>query len=1055
VLLVVLLLVPALAGAQRSTKPFHVLDEGTQPLPGATGVNFVGAGVSCAPTPPYATCTIPGGGSPVFDLSQQVGVDCTGASDSRTGVTNAFVAAKGGTVLVPSGCVPRFGSPGAGNAAVSVPSKIHVLCQDKTAGFAVVRQRCTGGTYPFAACSTSTECLGGGTCDYDFGSSIFAPTAGTFTIFKDAIGSADIWFENCTIWTYQADSYQRCTGTGGNSGDPCRQECDGDSTFKGARCENGTGCPGGGSCLRVGDCGAAGGTGGCGGAPCCAGAPKSASSSGKAKINVFDFANTVGAKFTNVEVKDHFVGAFTIKAAAGASLQDVNTAGEISNCTTPYGNTPAGTGCLVSLQGTCCYGAANKGGAGTNVQPTVAVTNGIVVGWGSTLARVSARGSTTAVLADTSINGGLEVRVDNATVVPTTSSGPGTASAGINVAERGMVSGSFVQYLASGAYGITMSGAAAKAMFNTVAGVNGAGRGISSTGDDSVIEGNTITGDAATGAGIVSSGNNADIHGNRVISSPNDTLQDGIVVSGGGDTTVSNNKVHRVHDSAYVHSAKLARGNSFINNKSQLVQAPPTASLQPVHYLLSGGLGGQTTLMSNYMEGGWRGVTAGPARADGLLNVNVVANRFVGLAGAPMAASGAGALAQMNYANANRSSGSLVCDATCIGGNKAGAVCFQDSDCTGCNAAVKPCIPEPLFGYLGSPYSVVTKVYGASHQSFVGNLMFDGIRPSAIKQCTGMTTYPGSQCTTAGNTCAGGAPTCTGGPPAVCGGTTTEAGNLCCPGSSPVCAARTDTPFVRAVDPGGPTLYRDVVFAGNHIFGGEANAAALDMQSSAGLGNIRLLNNRFTGNMIQLSGVGAGIRFPVTVAEGTANNTVDANSFSTGTDVENWAGTYGSLSYTPMTISLTSNQVTNSGTFIDVKGGSGPALAVAVKANRSYFFTCQLTFSSAATTTGVAFAMTGPPSPTTFAYIARLPTATKVSNAGTDAMREEEGNADDDTATPSLGVGRVGTTYMASVQGNLVTGAHAGNLTARVKAENTAADVTVYAGSNCVVTQVQ
>src|SRR5262249_16861790 len=162
--------------------------------------------------------------------------------------------------------------------------------------------------------------------------------------------------------------------------------------------------------------------------------------------------------------------------------------------------------------------------------------------------------------ADTSINDGIDVRVDEATVVPTASSGPGTASAGISVAARGIVSRSFIQYLASGADGITLSGAAAKAMFNTIAGVDGEGRGISSTGDDSVIQGNTITGDAATGAGIVSSGNTADIHGNRIISSPDDTLQKGIVVSGQRDTTVSNNKVDRVHDSAYVHSAWAARG---------------------------------------------------------------------------------------------------------------------------------------------------------------------------------------------------------------------------------------------------------------------------------------------------------------------------------------------------------------------------------------------------------------------------------------------------------------------------------------------------------------
>lgn len=38
------------------------------------------------------------------------------------------------------------------------------------------------------------------------------------TSVESAGAGSQIWFENCTIFTAQADAYQWCTGSGGNSG---------------------------------------------------------------------------------------------------------------------------------------------------------------------------------------------------------------------------------------------------------------------------------------------------------------------------------------------------------------------------------------------------------------------------------------------------------------------------------------------------------------------------------------------------------------------------------------------------------------------------------------------------------------------------------------------------------------------------------------------------------------------------------------------------------------------------------------------------------------------
>src|SRR5262249_42691898 len=173
------------------------------------------------------------------------GVDCTGATASNTGLQNALnlLGGTGSTLYIPPGCKLGLTSPGAGNAAITIPNNIHILCADQSAGFFAQEQYCSGGNFGpsgawgiFGGAQCNVNADGGaGTCVNSLGagagaactgSTCFAPTAGSqYTMLKDASNiSSDIWIENCSFWTHQADPFQRCAG-GTNAGKPCRQEC--------------------------------------------------------------------------------------------------------------------------------------------------------------------------------------------------------------------------------------------------------------------------------------------------------------------------------------------------------------------------------------------------------------------------------------------------------------------------------------------------------------------------------------------------------------------------------------------------------------------------------------------------------------------------------------------------------------------------------------------------------------------------------------------------------------------------------------------------------------
>jgi DNA-binding winged helix-turn-helix (wHTH) protein len=1072
--------------------------------PGSFACSCTAQGILCsAYTPIYITAT--------------PGVDCTGKTDSTTGVQNALNAVAAGaskTLFVPAGCVPRFASPAANNTfctgsgaplaccsgagagtcygpSIAMPAGVHIVCEDNSAGFAVQRQRCTGGTYPDAACNTDAECLGGGTCDNDFGTAsvnpcdattCYAPTStNTYIMFRDAANGTDISITGCSFFAAQADPYQRCAG-GTNAGDPCRQECTGGS-IPGLRCETNGNCIGGGTCLRTADCHDVGGT--CGGAP--------HASAGLGKIDVLDLQRTTYVTLRDVKVRDQLSGEFTLKTSYNALLTDTDLAAEGTNCTSPLA-TPTDSGCFFGTSGTCCYGAGAFGSS--NVQPTTAVTNGVTVGTGSKLTRVRARGSTAAfnVQANNAV-------VENCDAVPAVTQGPGTAGGGIVILANGVVANSRVQNPAAGATAITL-GADSSAIANEIAGTyttaisaTGAGAhvigntiagtyttGISLTAARQTAIGNTLTGLQTSGTGINSTGDNTSIgfnyiegngtsataihfggtgtktvvEGNHIESNAVDNLKNGIVAENGGDSSViSGNTINRVHDVAIWLKSNLSNGIRVADNTTMLTPAYPTAALQPTHYRLDdGGTSGPTqlTIATAYASGGFRGLWSA-GRTGGLVNTNITGGRWMGLSGATLNLGGAGIKFDNNYVNqSGRAAGALICDASCT---NRGTFCTQDSDCTRCAASVQKCIPEAIAGYWESPTAISG---GSAHPGWINNLLFaDGQNP--VLQCFGSTpSYPGAVCHITEATCVSGGGTCAGGPPSTCTGGS-QNGKYCCAVASgtPTCAVRGLTPYVRFLDynvaDGGIS---DAFFDGNNMFpsGANNNLVGLDFVSTGDLGHVTV--NRLHVGANNFSGGGGSattaIRLPTSPATMVDVNLV-GNTFSGWTtDLANFKGVYGDVNFLMKTIALPTDQTLTATTFTDVTTATTP-VQVALKANRRYYFNCEPTFSSAALTTGVAFSVNYSGTFATMTFICRLPTPAIETGAGTDTMTEQEGNANDECATPSLGVGATGVKYMANVRGNIVT-TGAGNLTLRALRSSTAGNITVYAGTNCQVTQM-
>jgi hypothetical protein len=586
---------------------------------------------------------------------------------------------------------------------------------------------------------------------------------------------------------------------------------------------------------------------------------------------------------------------------------------------------------------------------------------------------------------------------------------------------------------ASGGTCINAAGTNNHIVSNLCENVNGNGIVMTSGAARSIATGNTI-------ALVGGNGNGIDVSGNNQI--------------------VSNNWINQSFLGKTI-GIKINQRGAFVGGNT-INMAANDANFTNNQTCMTYNANSQVRVIGNYCLAGWRGFDMQGTGTGSFANVVISNNRYVGGSGAAFAAGGAGVFIGGNYVN-NGGLGAratMVCDSSCSAGNGRGKLCNQDSDCSTCNASVQKCIPEALVGYIGDPAGTNPSA-AAGHNSWFGNVAFAG--HGSIKQCTngvGTATNPGALCETAGNSCGGGG-TCTAtgglGVIATCVGGT-EAGKACClsSGGAPTCAVRTPTPLIRFPDYGSATGMNNINIQDNTFFGAASNDSmiGIDCVSSASLGNISFYTSNISSNIFDMITAtnSTAIKFPTTVGATFSDLVIGNNEYSGfNTDVANWKGIYGSVAYAPKAIRLPGDMTTSSTGFTNITDGTTP-VQVALRENRSYVFRCDLIYTTAATTTGIAFAMTGPTSPTTFTYTVRL--CDEVNNcttAATNNMKWQVGSGDDATGTATTDTPNTGNNY-ATIEGVLNNGANAGNLTARVKAE-VAANVTVKAGSACVATQ--
>jgi hypothetical protein len=232
-----------------------------------------GVFADCSAEPTSAATAGPARGPAPSWVDVRDFADCTGATDATAAIATALATAKGGTLFVPSGCKLLLATPGAGNAAVTIPAMTAIVCADHTAGFFAARRRCSSGRYADAACSSDADCsycgaaCTGATCVYDTGSSEFAPTKGaSYTMLRSVANTAtvndvrDVSIEGCSIFVNGESPYPTCAG-GTNDGKPCLHVCSNDAK---QTCDEDADCGGGNTCLHLSDCKAATSPGVCG-----------------------------------------------------------------------------------------------------------------------------------------------------------------------------------------------------------------------------------------------------------------------------------------------------------------------------------------------------------------------------------------------------------------------------------------------------------------------------------------------------------------------------------------------------------------------------------------------------------------------------------------------------------------------------------------------------------------------------------------------------------------------------------------------------------------------
>lgn len=143
-------------------------------------------------------------------------------------------------------------------------------------------------------------------------------------------------------------------------------------------------------------------------------------------------------------------------------------------------------------------------------------------------------------------------------------------------------------------------------------------------------------------------------------------------------------------------------------------------------------------------------------------------------------------------------------------------------------------------------------------------------------------------------------------------------------------------------------------------------------------------------------------------------------------------------STTPLRVtSDVSNSTVN---FSDVTG-----LTLAVQANTTYSFDCNLSYTSSVGTTAVQLSVNGPASPTAVRFMVTVATGF------TNLIHTSSQNTYDTNQNPGSGGGP--TALPAMVSGTLENGPNAGVLALRVRSEVALSAVVVQRGSFCIVTK--
>ena len=134
-------------------------------------------------------------------------------------------------------------------------------------------------------------------------------------------------------------------------------------------------------------------------------------------------------------------------------------------------------------------------------------------------------------------------------------------------------------------------------------------------------------------------------------------------------------------------------------------------------------------------------------------------------------------------------------------------------------------------------------------------------------------------------------------------------------------------------------------------------------------------------------------------------------------------------------VRVTANVANSTTTFADVTG-----LTMAVAATTNYSFSCELSYTSAATTTALQLSINGPASPTAMRY-------SVFTNTTATAKHSASQSAYDTVTNPGTSLGA--TAVPVRIVGTLENGSNAGTLAIRLRSEVATSAVTVLRGSFC------